>query len=262
MRLVSTPLAAPVGLPSPRPCGADARLFEAVVAPRAVAGLLERLREPGAVAVTTGQQPGLFTGPLYTVFKALSAAALARELETVWQRPVVPVFWLATDDHDFAESNHAAWLASDGTLRECVLRERPADAPMLPMYREPLGPEVECAGPLDEPRSQPASTKTATTRAVAVDRALRTVGVLRLRCTEAPCGGCRPGTRAVPAAWVMEGCPGCRRPVSRRANRGRRPRRCAVGDERSSRPVRRRGAGCRRRTTGPSRNRRPSGRCR
>jgi bacillithiol biosynthesis cysteine-adding enzyme BshC len=143
MRLVSTPLAAPVGLPSPRPCGADARLFEAVVAPHAVAGSLERLREPGAVAVTTGQQPGLFTGPLYTVFKALSAAALARELETVWQRPVVPVFWLATDDHDFAESNHAAWLASDGTLRECVLRERPADAPMLPMYREPLGPEVE-----------------------------------------------------------------------------------------------------------------------
>src|SRR5436190_17508206 len=102
---------------------------------------------------------------------------------------------------------------------------------------QPLGPEVECAGPLDEPRSQPASTKTATTRAVAVDRALRTVGVLRLRCTEAPCGGCRPGTLAVPAAWVMEGCPACRRPVSRRANRGRRPRRCAVGDERSSRPV-------------------------
>ncbi|MFL5522254.1 MAG: bacillithiol biosynthesis cysteine-adding enzyme BshC [Gemmatimonadales bacterium] len=145
MRLVSTPLAAPVGLPSARPCGADARLFEAVVASHAVAGSLDRLREPGAVAVTTGQQPGLFTGPLYTVFKALSAAALARELETVWQRPVVPVFWLATDDHDFAESNHAAWLASDGTLRECVLRERPADAPMLPMYREPLGPEVETA---------------------------------------------------------------------------------------------------------------------
>jgi bacillithiol biosynthesis cysteine-adding enzyme BshC len=145
MRIVGTPLAAPFGRPEPRPCAADVRLFEAVVAPHAVGPSLDRLREPGAVVVTTGQQPGLFTGPLYTVFKALSAVALARELEAAWQRPVVPVFWLATDDHDFAESNHAAWLATDGTLREHVLRERPADAPMLPMYREPLGEQVDAA---------------------------------------------------------------------------------------------------------------------
>jgi bacillithiol biosynthesis cysteine-adding enzyme BshC len=145
MRIVGTPLAAPVGRPEPRPCAADVRLFEAVVAPHAVGPSLDRLREPGAVVVTTGQQPGLFTGPLYTVFKALSAVALARQLEAGWRRPVVPVFWLATDDHDFAESNHAAWLASDGALREYVLRERPADAPMLPMYREPLGEHVDAA---------------------------------------------------------------------------------------------------------------------
>jgi bacillithiol biosynthesis cysteine-adding enzyme BshC len=145
MRIVTTPLAAPLGMPSPRPCGADVRLLEAVVAPHGVTASLARLREPGAVAVTTGQQPGLFTGPLYTVFKALSAVALARTLEGAWRRPVVPVFWLATDDHDFAESNHAAWVAGDGSLRECVLRERPADAPMLPMYREPLGDGVEAA---------------------------------------------------------------------------------------------------------------------
>jgi bacillithiol biosynthesis cysteine-adding enzyme BshC len=145
MRIVATPLTDRVGMPAPRPCGADPRLFEAVVGPQAVQASLDRLHEPGAVAVTTGQQPGLFTGPLYTVFKALSAVALARELEAAWRRPVVPVFWLATDDHDFAESNHAAWFASDGTLRECVLRERAADAPMLPMYRELLGGEVESA---------------------------------------------------------------------------------------------------------------------
>lgn len=142
MRIVSTPLAAKVEMPAPRPCGADVRLFEAVVAPHAVAASLDRLREPGAVVVTTGQQPGLLTGPLYTVFKALSAVALARELEAAWQRPVVPVFWLANDDHDFAESNHAAWFTADGSLRECTLRERPADAPMLPMYREPLGDRI------------------------------------------------------------------------------------------------------------------------
>jgi len=142
MRIVSTPLAPKVSLPAPRPCGADVHLFEAVVGAAGVAASLERLREPGAVVVTTGQQPGLFTGPLYTVFKALSAVALARELEALWQRPVVPVFWLANDDHDFAESNHAAWFAGDGSLRQCALRERPADAPMLPMYREMLGEEI------------------------------------------------------------------------------------------------------------------------
>lgn len=142
MRLVATPLAPTVPRPAPRPCVPDARLFEAVVGPGGVSHSLARLREPGAVVVTTGQQPGLFTGPLYTVYKALSAAALARALETSWQRPVVPVFWLATDDHDFAEANRAAWTAADGSVREWVLRERPAQAPLTPMYREPLGDDI------------------------------------------------------------------------------------------------------------------------
>src|SRR5690349_6109107 len=68
-----------------------------------------RLALPGALAVTTGQQPGLFGGPLYTLYKALSARALARTLERRWGRPVVPVFWMAGDDHDFAEASTAAW---------------------------------------------------------------------------------------------------------------------------------------------------------
>ncbi len=69
---------------------------------------LERLRDPGTVAVVTGQQVGLFAGPAYTVFKALTAAKLAHQL-TESGIPAVPVFWLATEDHDFAEVNHA-WL--------------------------------------------------------------------------------------------------------------------------------------------------------
>jgi bacillithiol biosynthesis cysteine-adding enzyme BshC len=145
MRVVTTPLAASVPMPAPRPCPCPQPLLDAVVGPEGVAGPLARLREQGTVVVTTGQQPGLFTGPLYTVFKALSAAALARRLEREWQRPVVPVFWLATDDHDFAEANHAAWLSGDGTLRHHALRERAADAPLTPMYREPLGPDVVVA---------------------------------------------------------------------------------------------------------------------
>ena len=92
-----------------------------------------------ALAVTTGQQPGLFTGPLYTVHKALTAVALAEALAARWARPVVPVFWVAGDDHDFAEVNHCAVVAADGSVRTLTLRERPADAPMLPAYREPVG---------------------------------------------------------------------------------------------------------------------------
>ena len=57
--------------------------------------------------VTTGQQPGLFGGPLYSLYKALTAVRLAEELEPVVKRPVMPLFWIASDDHDWAEANHA-----------------------------------------------------------------------------------------------------------------------------------------------------------
>ena len=133
----------PLAMPALRPGGVRAELLSAFVDPAGVQSPAARLREPGALAVTTGQQPGLFTGPLYTIYKAISAAALARMLEARWSRPVVPVFWVAGDDHDFAEAATVSWLGSDGTPVRNVLRERPADAPMPPMYREPLGPEIE-----------------------------------------------------------------------------------------------------------------------
>jgi bacillithiol biosynthesis cysteine-adding enzyme BshC len=117
-------------------------LLEAFLRPTGADALLARIQSPDALVVTTGQQPGLFTGPLYTIHKALSAAALARLLEDRWQRPVQAVFWLAGDDHDFAEANHAAWPAADGTVSRVTLRERSGDAPLTPMYRENLGVDV------------------------------------------------------------------------------------------------------------------------
>ncbi len=145
MRLVTTPLAPAAPTPAPRGGGVDPRVLEAAVVgpciPEARAGLLD----PGTVVITTGQQPGLFTGPLYTTYKALSAAALARHLARAWGVPVVPVFWLATDDHDLAEAATASWPLPDGGVRTATLRERPANAPLTPMYREPLGAEVEKA---------------------------------------------------------------------------------------------------------------------
>jgi bacillithiol biosynthesis cysteine-adding enzyme BshC len=57
----------------------------------------------GAAAVVTGQQVGLFLGPLYTLFKAASAVAVARQLAAETGAAVVPIFWLQTEDQDFAE---------------------------------------------------------------------------------------------------------------------------------------------------------------
>jgi len=138
LRFVDTPLDAAVALPAPRQGSWPVALESACLAGHGVEPALSRLRAPGALAVTTGQQPGLFTGPLHTVYKALSARALARELEGRWGRPVVPVFWVAGDDHDFAEASTAHWLRPDGSLESGSLPPRSPEAPLTPMYREPL----------------------------------------------------------------------------------------------------------------------------
>lgn len=143
LRFVPTPITSGIDLPTPRAGGFESALADAIVAAPGRAALLARLQEPGAFVVTTGQQPGLFTGPLYTIHKALSTAALARVLERQWQRPVVPVFWVAGDDHDFAEASRVTWISGEGGLTHAALPPRPADAPLTPMYRQPLGPEID-----------------------------------------------------------------------------------------------------------------------
>jgi bacillithiol biosynthesis cysteine-adding enzyme BshC len=70
----------------------------------ATARNLDRLRD-GAFAVVTGQQVGLFGGPAYSVYKALTAIHVARELTDTGTN-AVPIFWLASEDHDLAEVNH------------------------------------------------------------------------------------------------------------------------------------------------------------
>jgi len=69
---------------------------------------LARLEE-GAVAIVTGQQVGLFSGPAYAIYKALTAVQIAEEL-TRGGIPAVPVFWMATEDHDLDEVRTATWF--------------------------------------------------------------------------------------------------------------------------------------------------------
>jgi bacillithiol biosynthesis cysteine-adding enzyme BshC len=105
---------------------------------------LTLLAEPGTVAVVTGQQVGLFSGPSYTIYKALSAVKLSRWL-TERGVPAVPVFWLATEDHDFEEVNHA-WVF-DGAHQPAKLEmRRPASA-------QPVGDVTLTAPPLRELRA-------------------------------------------------------------------------------------------------------------
>ncbi|GAW32280.1 bacillithiol biosynthesis cysteine-adding enzyme BshC [Carboxydocella sp. JDF658] len=67
------------------------------------------LAERGTVAIVTGQQAGLATGPLYTIYKALAVLKAARELAEREQSKVIPVFWLASEDHDWLEISHCYW---------------------------------------------------------------------------------------------------------------------------------------------------------
>jgi len=83
---------------------------------------IERLRR-GALAAVTGQQVGLFGGPLFSIFKALTAVKLA-EQATAAGVECVPVFWLATEDHDLAEVNHVALLSERGLPERLAVGNR------------------------------------------------------------------------------------------------------------------------------------------
>ena len=80
------------------------------VAPSPAAAAALDALSGGAGVVVTGQQVGLFGGPLFTPFKAATALARAREA-TAAGRPHAAIFWLATEDHDFAEINHVVFPA-------------------------------------------------------------------------------------------------------------------------------------------------------
>jgi bacillithiol biosynthesis cysteine-adding enzyme BshC len=81
---------------------------------------IDLLREPDCIAVVSGQQAGLFTGPLYTIYKALSAVKLAGCLQQR-KTKAVPVFWIAAEDHDFAEVAKAEFIGRDCQLKNVAV---------------------------------------------------------------------------------------------------------------------------------------------
>lgn len=99
---------------------------------------LDRLRR-GAAAVVTGQQVGLFGGPMFAIYKALTAVKLAEEA-TAAGVDAVPVFWLATYDHDLAEVNHVSIPGPDGALQ--VLTTPSHDVPGAPVSAVCLKEEI------------------------------------------------------------------------------------------------------------------------
>jgi len=84
---------------------------------------IEALRDPDTVAVVTGQQVGLLTGPLYTIYKTITTLQLADQIAEETGREVVPVFWIEGEDHDFDE------IRRTHVLRHNELVELVYDAP-------------------------------------------------------------------------------------------------------------------------------------
>jgi bacillithiol synthase len=128
------------------------RLIAAQNTGAAAAAALQAL-EQGAGVVVTGQQVGLFGGPLYTPYKAATAIARARAATAAGQ-PHVAIFWLASEDHDFAEIDHTAFPAGKElaqlTYEHPPIAPIPAGSIVLDDSIEPLVERAaELLGPSD-----------------------------------------------------------------------------------------------------------------
>lgn len=97
---------------------------------------LAKLERGDALVVVGGQQAGLFGGALLIFYKALTTVQTARYAEKLLGRPVVPVFWIAGEDHDFDEANHVNVQAANGDVRRLRI-DRP-DGPRLAVSRTPI----------------------------------------------------------------------------------------------------------------------------
>lgn len=135
--------------------GVLTRQLQARAAPAAALAAAERLGAADTVAVLTGQQAGLFGGPLFTLLKAVTAVALARRVESEHGVRAVPVFWVDAEDHDLDEVRACQVLDADCALRRMALdltaeAGRPGAAVRLPATVGALLDELRQALPPTE----------------------------------------------------------------------------------------------------------------
>ena len=113
-------------------------------APPAAVDAATRLGVPGTVAVVTGQQAGLFGGPLYTLLKALGTIQVARHVRETCGVDAVPVFWVDAEDHDWNEVRTAHLLDRDFAVADVSLDDVPG-AGTHPVGRLVLPAEIDAA---------------------------------------------------------------------------------------------------------------------
>ena len=101
---------------------------------------IQKLRDADSVVVITGQQAGLFSGPLFTLYKALTVIKLSEELRAEGVK-AVPMFWIASEDHDFAEVNHCRVVNRDGQLMTITYSSAPGEGKPVGEIR--LGDEIK-----------------------------------------------------------------------------------------------------------------------
>ena len=107
--------------------------------------MLDALAQPGTVAVVSGQQVGLFLGPLFTIYKAATAIVVARALQAETGHACVPIFWLQTEDHDFAEIDHCLLPHAAGEPLRVALADPQQGHSHVPVAHRRLGASVASA---------------------------------------------------------------------------------------------------------------------
>jgi bacillithiol biosynthesis cysteine-adding enzyme BshC len=113
-------------------------------APPAALASSARLADPKAIAIVTGQQAGLFGGPIYTLLKAITTITLAKKIEQDHKVPAVPVFWIDAEDHDWEEVRGCSVLDPDLNVRT-VKVGTPEGAGERPVARVALDASIQAA---------------------------------------------------------------------------------------------------------------------
>lgn len=103
---------------------------------------IDALSEPDTFCVITGQQAGFMGGPAYTAYKIITAIRLAEYLADTWGTRVIPIFWLASEDHDLNEINHTYLIKSDGEIGRVRFGWNEQGRPIVDL---PVGDEVRRA---------------------------------------------------------------------------------------------------------------------